>query len=77
MSINLYYSTSDLACAGVLSLYFPLDSLDKQNPHKVLFIFKRDQHLDKILEAYWQGQLQVEPRAFFNQIKLIKSRLYE
>ncbi len=74
--INYYY-TSDLCCASVLMLFSPLDSIDKNNPQKAIFIFKRDNNLEANLEAYWKGELQVEPRTFFNQIKYLKTRLYE
>lgn len=77
MSINNYYSTSDLALAGVLSLFYPIDFIDKNNPSKAVFGFKKDSNMDQVIESYWKGVLKVEPRAYFNQIKLIKSRLYE
>ncbi|MEM4326307.1 MAG: DUF5659 domain-containing protein [Candidatus Pacearchaeota archaeon] len=73
---NKYYSTSDLALATVISLWYSLDAIDKQNPRKATFIFKRDEKLDKLLEAYWRRELKIEPQAYFNQLKAIKARLY-
>jgi hypothetical protein len=76
LKINDYYSTSDLALATALSLWFPVEAIDKTNPHKAIFLFKRNEELDQLLEAFWRRELKVEPQAYFNQLKAIKSRLY-
>lgn len=77
MKINNLYSTTDLGLAAALCLFFVLDSLDKSNPQKVVFYFRRVQNLDEILKQYWIGELRVDPIKYFNQIKIIKTRLYE
>ena len=77
LELNDYYSTSDLALATALSLFYPVDSIDRQNPHKAYFLFKRTPDLDQLIEAYWKGEVKVNPAAYFNQLKTIKARLYE
>lgn len=72
-----YYSTSDLALATAISLSYPLDSITGTNPRKATFLFKRSKKLNRLVELYWQGKLKVNPTAYFNQLKSIKSRLYE
>lgn len=72
-----YYTTSDLAQATAISLFFPIEAIDKQQPSKAQFLFKREQGLDELIEAYWKRQLKVEAQAYFNQLKAIKTRLYE
>ncbi len=74
---NDYYSTSDLSMTAALSLFFPLEGIDRRNPHKAEFLFKRDDQLDKFIESYWRGEMKVSPQAYFYQLKLIKTRLYE
>lgn len=72
------FSTFDLALAATISLWYPLEALDRtQNPHKVLFLFKRDENLDQLIEGYWRGELKVNPQNYFNALKNIKARLYE
>jgi len=71
-----YYSSSDLAMVAAISLFYPLDSIDRTNPVKAQFLFKRDGNLDQLVEAFWRQELKVEPQAYFNQLKVIKSRLY-
>lgn len=76
IKLNNYYSSSDLALATALSLFYPIDSIDRQNPHKALFLFKKDAGLEQLIEAYWRGELKVNPASYFNQLKSIKARLY-
>lgn len=76
ININQYFRTTDLALATVLSLFFPLDSVDKTNTHKAEFLFKSDDQLHRLIETYWKRELKIEPQAFFAQLKFIKSRLY-
>ena len=71
-----YFSTSDIALAAVLSLYFPVDSLDKRNPSRVEFLFERRSELDALIQRYWSRALEVEPQAFFSSLKNLKNRIY-
>ncbi len=73
---NNYYRTNDLNLAAVLSLDLPIEQVDKQNPAKVQFLFTESEQLRRLVDDYWKGQLQVEPKAFFNQLKNIKTRIY-
>jgi hypothetical protein len=77
LNINDYYSTSDLALATAISLCYPLEVVDRSNPYKAQFLFKRDESLDRYIDAYWRGELQVSPVTYFNQLKILKARLYE
>ena len=71
-----YYYTSDLALATAISLWYPIDAIDRQNPRKASFLFKRNAKLNELLEAYWKRELKIEPKEYFNQLKAIKARLY-
>jgi len=74
---NDYYETNDLGLATVLSMFFTLDCVDKTNPQKATFLFKREKALEETVEAFWRRELKVEPQQYFQQLKMIKSRLYE
>lgn len=77
LNVNEYYASFDLALCTALSLYFPLEAIDRtQDSHKAQFLFKRSQELNTFLERYWRGEIRIEPQAFFNQLKSIKARLY-
>ena len=75
-SLNDYYSTPDLALATAVSLWYPIESIDRTHPSKALFQFKRDENLNQLVETFWKQELRIEPQAYFNQLKVIKSRLY-
>lgn len=71
------FGSSDLAQVATLAMHFPIEAMDRRGKTgKVSFFFKRCAELDALLEGYWRGELRVEPKAFFNQVKIIKSRLY-
>ncbi|MFH0936945.1 MAG: DUF5659 domain-containing protein [Candidatus Daviesbacteria bacterium] len=77
LKIDDYFSTSDLALASAIALYYPLEVIDRtENPFKAQFLFKKDDQLTKLIESYWRCELKVEPQAYFNQLKAIKARLY-
>ncbi len=73
---NEYYHSSDFPLITTISLFHPIDSIDRKDPHKVIFIFKKDRAIDQLISAYWRKELKVEPQQFFYQLKVIKSRLY-
>lgn len=76
LTLSDYYSTPDLALATAISIWYPIDSIDRINPTKALFLFKRDENLNQLIENYWKRELRIEPQAYFSQLKIIKSRLY-
>ena len=72
---NLFVS-SDLALTTVVSLYFPIVVIDKQDPRKAQFIFNRSENLSELVDKYWKKELLIEPRQYFDQLKALKARLY-
>ncbi len=71
------YQTSDLCLAATLAISYPIEAVDKTNPRKVIFIFKRDSNLNNLLDEYWRQTLKVVPQDLFNQLKNLKTRIYE
>jgi len=71
-----FYRTTDLALAAAVSMFVPIEDINRQNPRRVEFIFERNSKLEKLLKRYWNNQLEVEPKKYFNQLKILKSRLY-
>lgn len=72
-----YYSSADLGLSTVISLFYPIDFIDKSNPQKAVFNFKREPGLDDLVANYWARRLQIEPQSLLNQLKAIKTRLYD
>lgn len=71
------YRTSDFALAVVLSLSYPIEAVDKENPRRAYFVFRGDSELNAKVEAFYRDDLRVSPAAFFNQMRLLKARLYD
>lgn len=72
-----YFSTFDLGCVSALvSLHFELISINKQNPRKAQFIFLSTTELEKAVNEYFSDRLLVNPRTYFDNIKMLKNRLY-
>jgi len=71
------FCTYDLGCsAALISAGFELISLDKENRRKVQFIFRREDGIEKVVNDYWADKLQVKARAFFDNMKMLKNRIY-
>ena len=74
---NDYWQTSSLPLVATISLYYPIVTIDKRDPRRAIFSFERDERLIQLVQDFWNNQLKVNPRKYFDQIKFIKSRLYE
>jgi len=77
VKVTVFFKTADLALATTISLWYPLDCIERTSNSKVIFLFKKDKPLDELVQAYWRKELEVEPQAFFTQLKFLKTRIYE
>lgn len=71
------YATYDLGLATALvTLNYPLIRLDKRDQKRVCFIFKGRKNLDSNVNHYWGNTLNLPVRAFFDNQKMLKSRIH-
>ncbi len=70
-----YFTTPDLALATVISLSYPVDNIETSTGRRVVFVFRRDEGLDQLVEAYWKRETRVEPLQFSEGRKLLISRM--
>lgn len=70
------FRTSDfsLSCA-LITLGCKLENLDRTNHERIDFCFNHSQQLDLLVQNFWSDSLQVNPRLFAMNHKLLKSRL--
>ncbi len=74
---KLRFRTSDLALASALiATGFAIDELEKSHFGKASFVFIRSDSLDKAVSRYWADRLRVNPKAYFDVIKHLKTRIY-
>ena len=60
-----------LLCAG-----FELLAVEKSNPRKALFVFRRQVGIEEITDKYFADRLEVKARSFFDNLKALKNKLY-
>lgn len=71
------YQTYDLgSAAALITVGFELVTLEKSNPRKAQFIFRKEIGIEKVVDDYWADRLKVKARAFFDNQKMLKNRLY-
>ncbi len=71
------YSITDLGCAAALvSAGFELVGLNKQDPHKVRFVFYSRKGIEKTANEYFVDQLEVKARKFFDNVRMLKNLLH-
>jgi len=74
---NDHFIISDLGCAAaLLTADFELLSLDRENPRRVKFVFRREAEIEKVADDFWNGCLKQKSRQFWDNIKNLKNRLY-
>ncbi len=71
-----HFKTTDMSLVSTLIyLGYQITAIDDHNPSKVHFVIKRDGKTDEVIQSYWNKELSVEPLAFFNCIKEVKTRI--
>ena len=75
---NKDFRTADLSLTAALCVSgFVVEEMERVSPTRSAFIFQNSAGLQEGVNAYWRGDLRVEPQAFFNQLKTLKARIYE
>jgi hypothetical protein len=73
-----YTEVSDLALASAIQyLGFTVIALnrDPKDHPKVSFVFEKSDELNNAIHRYWEGLLLIEPKAFWNIARELKSRV--
>jgi hypothetical protein len=74
---DFFLKTSDLALATAISvLGVAIEAMQESDGQRMNFIFTKSDKTTDIVNRYWRGELLVEPQAYFNQLKVLKTRIY-
>lgn len=75
--INMsYFETSDFPLGITLvTLGFQLEYISKSCSKRMTFNFKREIGLDEAIQAFWRNEILIEPKKFYLNQKLLKSRI--
>lgn len=72
-----YYLSNDLGCcAALVTAGFTLIDLDRSNPRRVGFVFALKDGIELAVDDYWNDRLVVSARAYFDNTKMLKNRIY-
>jgi hypothetical protein len=74
---DFFFKTSDLALATAISvLGVAIEAMQQTDSERMNFIFTKSDKLTDIVNKFWRGELLVEPQSYFNQLKVLKTRIY-
>ena len=69
------YKTAELGLAVALSLRFPIIRIDRYDLKRGVFIFDWNERLPELEKKFWQGNLKVDAKAYYGQLRDLKTRL--
>jgi len=76
-SLNVKFLTYDLGLASsLISLGYTLYKIDRIESKRCQFIFDRDEHIDKMVNDFWDDKLILPARSLLENQKMLKNRLY-
>lgn len=78
LKINDCFRTPEFSLAVCLLHFgFPIEEFDRdpKTPPKLTFVFLRTEELEKVVESFWKKELRIEPTAFYNISRELKSRM--
>jgi hypothetical protein len=71
------WTTYDLGVsAALLCADFELVTVQKSDPRKALFVFKKEVNIEEIANKYFSDKLEVKARSYFDHLKALKNKLY-
>jgi hypothetical protein len=74
---SVVFTTYDLGVStALLCAGFELLSVEKSNPRKALFIFKKMAGIEDAADRYFSDKLDVKARSYFDHLKALKNMLY-
>ena len=74
---DFVWTTYDLGVsAALLCADFELVAVEKSNPRKALFVFKKESGIEETANTYFSDRLKVKARSFFDHLKALKNKLY-
>jgi hypothetical protein len=74
---DFVWTTYDLGVsAALLCADFELVAVQRTNPRKALFVFKKEKGIEDAANSYFSDRLKVKARSFFDHLKALKNKLY-
>lgn len=78
MNNSNHFFTSDLTLAAtLLSCGIALEDIDKSDPHRAIFSFPRTPQIEQKVKEFWERETRIDPLAFNDQVRYLKSIIYQ
>jgi len=72
-----YFISPDISLVSALTCCgYVVEEIDKQQPRRAVFHIRRDNAIEKYIQEYFADNLQVSALTFFNNLKTLKTRIY-
>ncbi len=62
--------------AALISRDFTMEGVSRDEDNRASFLFIEVPDLEHAMDAYWSDVLDVQARTYFDNIKMLKSRIY-
>ena len=72
-----YFETADhnLAATIISTIGAPVVAIDRSDPYHVRILFHREDVVDEFIDAYFRGDLRIEPLTFSLAQRYLKNRI--
>ncbi len=73
---NIHITDFPLA-TSIMSLGYQLLAIEpgEKDPKRLEFLFEETEAIDRVVAGYWNGNLLIEPKTFWNIARELKSRI--
>jgi len=69
--------TSDFTLAStLLCLGFDIIGIDKANPKRVVFYYRKTSDLEMVIQKFWAGEVVIKPQEFVYAQREIRARIH-
>jgi hypothetical protein len=70
------FETPELSLASALLALGFIPLIEKTNSRKVIFKFEKTPELDKAISDFWNNNLKLNPKQYWNCVRELKARMY-
>lgn len=77
LRLNDFHKTTDLIqCCCLIYFKHLLEAIDRSDPSRCIFLIKREEQTDRIIEDFHKGLILVEPKKFSAIQRDVKGQIY-
>lgn len=71
------YRTNDMALAAYLTMHGHMhQEMEKRNGRECVWVFRENEPLSRLTEAFLGGNAQVEPKTYLQEVSAVRREMY-